>query len=190
MADEPKPNAAPASKETTGTPDAAAAAKPKAGPPIVLIATLAGALIAGGAGGAFLVGPRIVAARNAKPAPHKSAESADNAESGDGKKGDSAKHGVYKIDNLIVNPAGSQGTRFLMATVAIEVPDEKLALTLKERDVQLRDAVIAALEGETLDQLTRPGARDTVKARVARAVAPLTRDVKSLRVYLPQFVIQ
>jgi flagellar protein FliL len=188
MADAPKPVA----EVAPSSPAAAGDGAPKSGPPIVMIGIIAGALVLGGAGGAFLVGPRIVAARNAaKPAAHAKAgdQAAADAEK-PGKQGAGDKHGLYRIENLIVNPAGSQGTRFLMATVAFEVADEKMAATLKERDVQLRDAVISALEGDTLDELTHPGGRDSVKAQVARAVKPLTSDVRGLRIYLPQFVIQ
>ncbi len=188
MAEETAPKPADAASKSGA---AAGAAAPSSGPhPIVLIATVVAALAAGGAAGAFLIGPRLVPARPkaaAKPAADGVAAAAAGEEHG-GK--DGAKRGMYKIENLIVNPAGSQGTRFLMATVAFDVPDEKLAAALKERDVQLRDAVISALESDTMDELTRAGARDSVKAQVARAVKPVTRDIPSMRIYLPQFVIQ
>jgi flagellar basal body-associated protein FliL len=77
-----------------------------------------------------------------------------------------------------------------MATVAVEVPDEKTAASLRERDVQIRDAVMSVLERATLASLTVPGARDTLRGRIAVAIAPHLQGAAPARVYLPQFVIQ
>ncbi|HXE56390.1 MAG TPA: flagellar basal body-associated FliL family protein, partial [Gemmatimonadales bacterium] len=96
---------------------------------------------------------------------------------------------LVMLDNIIVNPAGSRGTRFLMASVALEVADEELQRRLAEQDVQLRDAVTSLLERQTMESLTLPGARDSLKRHIAAAVAPFVGD-RRLRVYLPQFVIQ
>jgi flagellar FliL protein len=154
--------------------------------PMILIAAVVGALVAGGATGSFVIAPRL--------APKAAAQSAAHAEKKSEKHG--GKHGeekatVHKIENLIVNPAGSEGARFLMTTVAIEVQDEKIGETLRDHDAQVRDAVIATLEGQTLEMLTRPGARDTLKHKIEGALAPIVgEDPGSLRVYLPQFVIQ
>ena len=77
-----------------------------------------------------------------------------------------------------------------MATVAFELPDEKALEGLRERDAELRDAVITTFESQTLEMLTAPGAREALKRRLAAAAAPVLGDIKHVRVYLPQFVIQ
>jgi flagellar FliL protein len=89
-----------------------------------------------------------------------------------------------------VNPAGSAGTRFLMASVAFELSDEKVAAALQEQEVQVRDAVITALESQTLEMLTAPGSRAAIKRQLAATIQPLVPGHQPLRVYLPQFVIQ
>jgi flagellar FliL protein len=163
-----------------------AQAKPKGGsPPFLMIGVVVGTLALGGVAGTFLVAPRVVAGRAAaKPAAHEKESRGEQA--GEDKK----KIPVFRLENLIVNPADSQGTRFLMATIAFEVDDEKTGERLREREVQVRDVVMSALESQTLEMLTRPGARDSLKLRLANAVAPFTGRGKRVRVYLPQFVIQ
>ena len=96
---------------------------------------------------------------------------------------------MFKLENLIVNPAGSQGARFLMTSVAIDVPSDKVEAHLREHEAEVRDAVMSALESETLDMLTRPGARDSIKDRIARIVVPLAGD-PDIHIFLPQYVIQ
>jgi flagellar protein FliL len=96
---------------------------------------------------------------------------------------------VFELENLIVNPAGTEGSRFLMATVAFELDDPKLSELLRENDIAIRDQVITVLENQTMEMLTRPGARDSLRVLLAEAVAPYVEGAE-MRVYLPQFVIQ
>jgi flagellar FliL protein len=97
---------------------------------------------------------------------------------------------IYQIDNIIVNPAGEEGNRFLMATVAFEVPTPEHEEHLREQDVRVRDRVLSILENQTMEMLTRPGARDSLKRELADAVWPMVADAEWMGVYLPQFVIQ
>jgi len=175
QAQKPKPEKAPRSGGMSG---------------LLLLAGVAiGALALGGLTGGFLIGPRLVAMRGGEPAgAHQDEQAAESEEPGHTEGG--AAHPVaFKVDNIIVNPAGSEGTRFLMASVTFELQDEKVAERLRERDFVVRDAVISVLENQTLEALTRPGARDSLKRRLAEAVRPFAGSRK-LSVFLPQFVIQ
>lgn len=201
---EEKPDAAKA--------EADAKAKGKASP-IPLIGAAVGALVLGSVLGIFVVAPKIVAARS--PVVADSAEASGEhgkkgekkkEKGGHGEKKEKGGHGggghgeggegsgeggaVHRIENLIVNPAGSQGRRFLMMTVAIEVPDAKDESILREKDAMLRDAIIGALEGQSITTITSPGGRDSVKVAIRRAVAPLVDDFDYVNIYLPQFVLQ
>jgi len=186
MADEPKadPKTDP---KTNPKADAKAGAKP---PPQgglalpLMIGVVVGALAIGGAVGGFLVGPRIISARSAS-APTRSSEHPSG-----GKQDPHKKPALFKLDNLIVNPAGSQGTRFLMATVAIELPNDNLEEQLRDNEIQVRDRVTSILENQTLEMLTRPGARDSLRLQLAVALKPMAPGAAWVRVYLPQLVIQ
>jgi flagellar FliL protein len=184
------PVSAPPSSPAPPAADKTAAAEPKSGKaggaPFLIIGVAAGALALGAVVGLFVVSPRIVAARAEHTASHEVAASDEGKE---GKGGHDSKVAVYRIENVIVNPAGSQGTRFLMASVAFELADPKVESRLRERDAQLRDAVTGLLESQTLEMLTRPGARDTLRRRLGGVVAPFTGGTP-VQVYLPQLVIQ
>lgn len=184
MANETQQTEAPAQ-----APPAPEKSKAQGPAPMVLIGAVVGALIGGAAAGNFLIAPRFT--------PKTIAQTAE--QSGDAKKKDSKKKGahgdvkpsIHKIENLIVNPAGSEGQHFLMTTIAIECADDKVNDALRDHDAEVRDAVIATLEGQTLQMLTRPGARDTLKRRIENVVAPLVgEEPEALHVFLPQFVIQ
>jgi flagellar FliL protein len=166
-----------AETEAAASGEAAPATKKK---PIGLIMGLAGVAV-GIAAGLFVVGPRLAGSK----APASAEASAEAPE------GEAAKPGrVYQLENLIVNPAGSMGTRFVMATVAFAVADDKAQKAISEHEVELRDMVTTLLGRLPLDSLTQPGARDMLKARIAELAAPVIGIRTPLKVYLPQFVIQ
>ena len=77
-----------------------------------------------------------------------------------------------------------------MTSVAFEVETEAAENALKEHDVQLRDLVVSRLESQTMQVLTQPFARDSVKRQLATAVAAIIGAKAKVNVYLPQFVIQ
>ncbi len=194
------PNARPEGAKEGARENATGAAKPPRPAiglqPLILGGAIVVALAAGTVAGLLLLGPRLAAMRNAAP-PAAHAEGATDDEGGPAKGKDKGGHGkedekaiVYRLDNLIVNPAGSQGTRFLMASVAVEVPDARIESRLRDRDFQVRDAVIATLERQSLEILASPGGRDSVKARLAETLQPMVGRGVPLHIYLPQFVIQ
>lgn len=164
--------------------EAAPAAGKKTG--LLIGLTLGGALL-GAALAAFVVAPRIIA-RQAPPAV---ADTAGAKEEGvmEGRKGGEPTK-LVELENIIVNPAGSQGNRFLMTSVAFAVSDEKLQKSLDDSKVELRDRVTGVLEAMTMAQLTSPGARDTIKSRIAGVVGEMVGPKASVTVFLPQFVIQ
>jgi flagellar FliL protein len=176
--------------EEQSTEDSAAPAKPSM---MIAIAGLLGGLVIGGLGGSFALGP-MLAKKLAAP---RSAEAATTDEkSGDeehGGKDGGKKAGatVHTMDNLVLNPAGSNGTRFLMAAVAAEVKDEKVKEEMNGRDAELRDAILRILGERTVDQLADMSLREPLKKELVDSLNSRLRSKTAVkRVYFPQFVIQ
>ena len=194
-------------------------ASPKKGLPsaaLIAVALVAG-LAVGGAAGAFAVGPALaegiapaVAASGAHHARAKArahdAEDGDSAGADDeegegdeseskagasGKAGEPAASLVHTIDNLVLNPAESGGSRFLLFTIAFEMRDQALLDAIKARDAEMRDVVLATLGQRTTEQLADMTLRDSLKAQiVAVASKQLGKKRAVQRIYFPQFVIQ
>lgn len=136
-----------------------------------------GALVVGGVLGLFVVGPKLRGP--AKPAPEAAAKG--------GAKPEPAK--IFRLDNIIVNPAGTQGQRFLIVSIAIEVGTDLTLDRLKNSEVPFRDAVTGMIERMSLPQLTQLGARDTIRNGVTVFARKFAQDT-AVHVYLPQFLIQ
>jgi flagellar FliL protein len=146
----------------------------------LIIAVLV-ALLAGGGGGAFLGGKLLAA----DAAPAKAGEAAEESAEPSG-----PPPPAYTIDNLVLNPAGTAGTRFLMLTLSVSPRDEAATELLKERDPELRDAVLRLLETKTIPQLSDVSRRDSLKAQIQATLAKELPKGTIRKVYLPQFVIQ
>jgi flagellar protein FliL len=164
-----------------------------AGPALpVLLGAAGGALVVGAVLGMFVVGPLVVKMRKPADAATAAAEGKEKGKEKkkEGKKG-AGEAALFKLENVIVNPAGSQGARFVMTTVAFQLEDEKQNEAMRAKEIQLRDKVVGVIESQTLEALTLPGARDTLRARIARAVEPIIHEeVPHVEVFLPSFVIQ
>ena len=156
--------------ETADT-EAAPPAKSKRG---VLILAVAG-IVAGAAAGLFALGPQLAKRRTA-PAPAKPAESSNYV--------------VHAVDNLVLNPAGSNGTRFLMVNATFQLKDGGTEQVMKDHEAEVRDHILALLGKKTVDELTDMSQREGLKQEVIDAVAPLFPKGAIRHVFFPQFVIQ
>lgn len=145
------------------------------------IIAAAGALLVGVAIGIFVIAPRLP---GAAPAAAEAAAAEGEAE-GEG----APKKVLFQLENVIVNPAGSQGQRFIVATVAFEVASEPIRNVLHESETQIRDAVTGVLEKKTVEELLAPGARDALRSSFAEVVKPYLKGEK-VQVFIPQFLVQ
>jgi flagellar FliL protein len=140
----------------------------------VLMLAIAG-VIAGSGVGLFGVGPLLANRKATHPAP----------------KVEEVKSAVtHSLENLVLNPAGSNGTRFLMVTAAFELKDAGAEQMMKDHEAEVRDRILALLSKKTVEELTEPGSRDPIKKQVLDAVIPIFPKGAVLKVFFPQFVVQ
>lgn len=161
---------------------------------MLVIGALVGGLLIGGLGGQFALGPmlakKFAAPKSAEAATTRKGDEEHEAAEGEGgeKKAGAA---ILMMENLVLNPAGSNGTRFLMAAVAAELKDEKVKEDMASRDAELRDAVLRLLGERTVDQLSDVTLREDLKKQLTDSLnARLGMKGAIKRVYFPQFVIQ
>lgn len=169
--------------------------KPGGKKAILGIVLVVGALIGGGAGAFFagpmladlVLGPVDVAAAEVSAA---GAEDGHGSEEGDHGDGHGAGAASYLIENLVLNPAQSNGTRFLMATISFDLNEESAVEEMASRDAQVRDALLTVLGHKTVEELTDISARDSLKSELKGAVSGILPEGVVRGIYLPQFVIQ
>lgn len=171
-------------------PAAALAAAPAAKAALKMtIMVVLGGLLVGGAVGMFAAGPAIAAklsgepaAADAKKAPAKDEHGKEVAEGG--------TRVLRIIDNLVLNPANSGGTRFLMVTATFEVKDAAADELLKARDAEVRDALLTYFGKQTVEDLTDMTRRAGIKSDLLAVFKTMFPVGTVKAVYFPQFVIQ
>jgi flagellar FliL protein len=104
--------------------------------------------------------------------------------------GENSKGEIINFENIIVNPSGTMGSRYLNATIGIEVGDETTRAAIEGNSPRIKDALITLLSSQTIDELSTAASREeirkSIQARVNQMVAP--NEVKA--VYFLDFVLQ
>ncbi len=122
-------------------------------------------------------------------------EEGEDGEHAEGAKGEAGHAAAplppYTIADLVLNPAGSGGTRFLMLSVAFDMKDSAATELVKARDAEIKDAVLALVGAKTVEQLSEVSSREPLKAEINALVSKILKKKKLIkRVSFPQFVIQ
>lgn len=126
-----------------------------------------------------------------KPAAAESKGHGETAEGGHGEGGEGAgEPNIYIVKDVILNPAGTNGTRFLLTTVGFEVTTAEAKKELEGKDVQVRDALNTVLTAKSLSALSMPENRDSLRREISQTVGRLIRNGELTNVYFSKFIIQ
>jgi flagellar protein FliL len=156
--------------EIEGEPDA----PPRRGRTAMMV-VLVGALVLGAGGGALVLGPLVAERVTSEPAPEVKAP-IDVA--------------TYTVESLVLNPAETMGTRFLMATIVASVEGTKTAEMLQAREAEVRDRLMAVLGSKTVEQLSDVRLRESLREELRLSLGTMVEPARVLAVFLPTFVIQ
>ena len=97
---------------------------------------------------------------------------------------------VYSISDIIVNPAGTGGTRFLSVSFGFELNSASLADDFDAKEAIVRDALITILSSKTVAQLTDVKQKEIVRYQIKKRLEQLLRTKEIEGVYYTDFVLQ
>jgi len=107
-----------------------------------------------------------------------------------GQSAESQGGNMYVVKDLIVNPAGTNGTRYLLTTVGFSTSTPQGVTELEKKDIQLRDALNTILNSKALSDLVDVSQRESLRVEISRKVAPLVSTGTLSNVYFSKFIIQ
>ncbi len=122
--------------------------------------------------------------------PQAKAAPASDVKTGKGSSSDSNFDNVFIVKDLIVNPAGTNGLRFLLTTIGLEVSSKATEQECEKRNVQIHDAIINILTSKTLPELDDVNARESLKVEIKKAINQDLTTGEVLNVYFSKFIIQ
>ena len=97
---------------------------------------------------------------------------------------------IFSIDDVIINPAGTEGKRLLLASIGFDLKSEEDQQLLKGREILVKDAIISTLSSKNIDQLSNSAYRDSLKFEIGKNVKHLIPEINLNTVYLSKYIIQ
>lgn len=182
----------------------AAPAAAKKGSPIMLYAGVGIACIAIGVAVAIFLLKPSAAAPSADAADQsaehddghgKKKEKKDKKEKkeeghGGGHGGGAAESDVFTVKDLVVNPAGTGGSRFLSVSISFQMDDASLVADLQANEPLIRDALITILSSKTVSQLTDAKEKELIRLQIKKRVMQLLETEELAGVFYNDFVLQ
>jgi flagellar FliL protein len=163
----------------------------------------AGILVIGVALAIFVLKPMLAGGEGADATSGKKTEQADKKSGhGDSKKTEKAEskskgeHGkageaiVYSIKDIVVNPAGTAGSRFLSVSFGFELESQKLAAEFESREPIVRDVLITILSSKTLADLTDAKQKEVMRVQIKKRLSQVLATEELAGVYYTDFVLQ
>jgi flagellar protein FliL len=106
-----------------------------------------------------------------------------------GKEGETKKE-TATMGKLLVNVAGSMGSRYLMISLTLVGSGADFKAKIDRNDPQLRDAAGSVLSAKTLPDLERPGARNLIRSELISAFNHVLGASTVQEIYLTEFAVQ
>ncbi|HXJ55514.1 MAG TPA: flagellar basal body-associated FliL family protein [Verrucomicrobiae bacterium] len=176
----------------------------KAWLPLILSLVLMPILAAGTT--RFLILPKVVQARgsthgeaadakgdeehaDAKPADEHGTKESGKPKDGKTHGGGSKKQSV-QISKVIVNVAGSMGSRYLMTSFTLAGNHKDFRNVIEENKDQLLDLASTAMASKTISELEKPGARNQLRAELISIFNNALGGNLVQEIYFTEFAVQ
>ncbi len=101
-----------------------------------------------------------------------------------------AKRESVLMSKLLVNVAGTMGSRYLLVSLSVVGNDPEFKLKVQEYEPQLRDMACSALESKTLADLERPGSRNLIRSELLSGFNNILGGSVIQEIYITEFAIQ
>lgn len=97
---------------------------------------------------------------------------------------------IYMLGDIIINPAGSNGIRYVAMSIGLGVTDSKALDELKNREIQIRDAINLLLSQKTLGKFIDIKERGELKKEILTAINEKMANYQVKSIYFTEYVIQ
>jgi flagellar FliL protein len=138
----------------------------------------------------YFIFTKIMGGGSSSATGNKSEKGDENSLKKEEKPADGGEQKVFVIKDIIVNPAGTNGTRYLLTTVGIAVSSADLEKELTNKEVMIRDALNTILASKQLGELSDNAIKDRLKKEIEDKVNTMLEKGKVTNVYFSKFIIQ
>ena len=137
---------------------------------------------------------KLATARASDPAEEVAAAPEAAAKEEGGKAGKGGKEAPnpasYEFQNVVVNLAGTMGTRYLKTTFIVTGTDASIKATFEAQKAKLTDVTLNVLSSLSLADLEEPGAKNVLREKLVLAYNQALGKRVAEQVYFSDFVVQ
>lgn len=120
-----------------------------------------------------------------------SAEETSSKEEKEGAKSSaSGSNYIYTVNDVIINPAGTNGQRLMLTSIGFDMKSEAQLKKIETKEVILKDAIISVLSRKTVSQLSNTMKRDSLKIEIIQDVKNRIPGLKINDLYFSKYIIQ
>lgn len=94
------------------------------------------------------------------------------------------------LNKMVVNVAGTMGTRYLMTSVTVAGTVPNFKERIEENRDQLLDLATSTLSSKTISDLEKPGARNQIKTELMSVFNNALGDSLVKEIWIPEMAIQ
>ena len=182
---------APAPEPAPKTPEAAPASASGLKPWLPLLVAIVLMPVLAYAMTTFVLAPKLAHAVGnapAKPGEHAS-EKAAKSHAAEGGSKEGRKTNV-PLKQVLVNVAGTQGMRFLMASLTLVGTEENFKAKIDEKQAQLADIASSTLCSKTISDLEKPGSRNMIRTELISSFNNVLGNDCVQELYFTEFAVQ
>lgn len=98
--------------------------------------------------------------------------------------------GYYQIEEIVVNPAETEGTRYLVVSVGLKVRNSRDLDQIESQEVVIRDAMINMLGRRTVSELADIDERNQIKQELGMMTNQILGKRAVRNLFFTQYVMQ
>ena len=97
---------------------------------------------------------------------------------------------VYSFEDIIVNPAGTMGRRYLVISLSFLVDEKKVMEEISMKDPLIRDKLITTLSAKSLDYVSDVQNLEAIRGDIKEAINNFLQEGNVTKVYFTSYVLQ
>ena len=117
-------------------------------------------------------------------------ESHGGKEGAHGKKGEGGPANTYEFENVVVNLAGTMGTRYLKTSFMVTGADKSLRSAFENNKPKLVDVTLNVLSSLSLADLEEAGSKNLIREKLIAAYNQALGKRIAEQIYFTDFVVQ
>ena len=97
---------------------------------------------------------------------------------------------LYAIEDIVINPSGTGGSRFLSVSFGFEIESMELQQEFAHKEAVVRDALITIMSSKTVAELTDARQKEVMRYQIKKRLSKLLQTEDLAGVYYTDFVLQ